>query len=44
MKLDDSDSLNRRYLNYTIRKFDLDGTFISETELRSELILCPHSP
>lgn len=44
MKLDDSDSKNRRYLQYTIKKFDLNGILISNTALRSELILCPHSP
>lgn len=38
MKLDDSDSKNRRYLNYTIQKYDLEGNFISDTTLRSEFI------
>lgn len=44
MKLDNSDSKNRRHLNYTMKKFDRDGNLISNTYLRSELILCPHTP
>ncbi|CAD8175227.1 unnamed protein product [Paramecium pentaurelia] len=44
MKLDDSDSKNRRYLNYSIQKYDLEGNMISDTTLRSEFIFCPHSP